>query len=181
MPSGVSDDEKVAANMWIDYLREEQQQRAFMRAGFRAVSNFPIAANDIDDRVKPEFGLSKSSVTKTLDVSKIALDVAREIDAQWETMKRPGILTFVVDTSGSMLIGGKLDKAKDGITRGLTTMASNNLVGLVSFDDVVRQESTVGTITKGEAGDSDHLKSRKKASEREAEVKHLSTMPSSWV
>jgi Ca-activated chloride channel family protein len=142
----VDDEEEWAANLWIDYLREENQQRAFMRAGFRPVSDFPIFANDPDDRITAEFGLTPSRPERTLDVSKIAPEVAREIDAEWEDVKRPGIVTFVVDTSGSMLVGGKLNRAKDGITRGLHRMASNNLVGLVSFDDQANLRAEVGDI-----------------------------------
>lgn len=159
----VSDDERAAANMWIDFLREEQQQRAFMRAGFRAVGDFTIYENDRDDRITAEFGLTPGRPAKELDVSKIDPEVAKEIDDQWEVMKRPGVVTFVVDTSGSMRIGGRLNKAKEGINLGLRRMASNNVVGLVSFDDVARLESEVGQISESTSAGVAHLKELQEA------------------
>ena len=37
----VSDEQSEAAQLWIDFLREETQQRAFMQEGFRRVTNGP--------------------------------------------------------------------------------------------------------------------------------------------
>ena len=54
-------------------------------------------------------------------------------------------MTFVVDTSGSML-GGKLKQAKDGLIRALDSMAENNQVGFVSFDDTINAHIPVAPI-----------------------------------
>ena len=72
-------------------------------------------------------------------------EVAAEIDKNWEQVKRPGIVTFVVDTSGSMA-GGKLQEAKDGLIRALDAMAGNNQVGFISFDDGVNTRVPVGPL-----------------------------------
>jgi Ca-activated chloride channel family protein len=60
-------------------------------------------------------------------------------------VKRPGIVTFVVDTSGSMM-GNKIDQARDGLTRALDNMARNNQVGLVTFDDSINITIPVGPL-----------------------------------
>jgi hypothetical protein len=142
----VDAEEAAAAELWIDYLQEEQQQRAFMRAGFRPVTGIPLLPNDPDNRITAEFGLNPETPSKILDVSKIQPEVANEIDRRWEDVKRQSVVTFVVDTSGSMLVGGKLDKAKDGLTRALFNMPSNNKAGLVTFDDAVRTASPVNPL-----------------------------------
>ena len=54
-------------------------------------------------------------------------------------------MTFVVDTSGSML-GDKLRQAKDGLVRALGSMARNNQVGLVTFDDTVNARIPVAPL-----------------------------------
>ena len=62
-------------------------------------------------------------------------------------MKRPGIVTFVVDTSGSMM-GGKLQQAKAGLTAALDAMAQNNQVGFVAFDKTTHSRVPVGPLAQ---------------------------------
>ena len=42
----VTDEEREAAGIWIDYLRQDEQQRAFMTAGFRPVTGAPARRAD---------------------------------------------------------------------------------------------------------------------------------------
>jgi hypothetical protein len=51
-------------------------------------------------------------------------------------VKKPGIVTFVVDTSGSME-GEKLAQAKKGMIKALDNMARNNQVGFLTFSSGV--------------------------------------------
>ena len=133
------------AEKWIDFIREDEQQRAFMRAGFRPVTDLPLT--DPNSKITSEYGLTPSTPKKQMDVALIDPAVANAIDESWETVKRPGIVTFVVDTSGSML-GGKLKQAKDGLIRALDSMAENNQVGFVSFDDTINTHIPVAPIAE---------------------------------
>ena len=131
------------AEKWIDFIREDKQQRAFMRAGFRPVTDLPLT--DPHSKINSNFGLTPSTPAKVMDVALIDPAVADAIDKSWETVKRPGIVTFVVDTSGSML-GGKLRQAKQGLIRALDSMAENNQVGFLSFGDSINTRIPVAPL-----------------------------------
>ena len=73
--------------------------------------------------------------------------VAAVIDASWEDVKKPGIVTLVVDTSASMK-GSKLKFAAKGVELFVDNTATNNQVGLVTFNDSVTASIPVGPISK---------------------------------
>ena len=139
----VSEEQVEASNQWIDFIREDEQQRAFMAAGFRPGTDLDL--NYVGSKITSEFGLNPDEPKIVLNPSLIMPEVAAEIDKNWEQVKRPGIVTFVVDTSGSMA-GGKLLEAKDGLIRALDAMAGNNQVGFISFDDGVNTRIPVGPL-----------------------------------
>ena len=130
----VSPEQTEAAAVWIDFIREDEQQRAFMAAGFRPGTD--IALDDPASKIRPEFGLNPKPPRVVLNPSLTKPEVAAAIDAAWVDVKRPGIVTFVVDTSGSMT-GEKIQQAKDGLKAALDAMAPNNQVGFLSFNETV--------------------------------------------
>ena len=138
----VTGDQVEAAERWIDYLLEDEQQRSFMAAGFRPATDLPLA-----DPISATYGLDPTKPKKVLNPSLIKPEVAAAIDDSWELVKRPGIVTFVVDTSGSM-VGDKLRQAKDGLDRALGNMARNNQVGLVTFSDEVNARIPVAPLAQ---------------------------------
>lgn len=150
----VTDLQKEAAQQWIDYLREEPQQRELMRHGFRNVIDLVLGPDDPDNKHKPENGLMPGTPDPILEVSKIKPEVAALIDEQWPDVKRHGILTFVVDTSGSMN-GDKMEQARDGLIGAFDLMADKNEVGLISFGSDVVMEVPIAPLTenRGKLGD----------------------------
>ncbi len=138
----VTGDQVEAAERWIDFLLEDEQQRSFMAAGFRPATDLPLT-----DPISDRYGLDPTKPTKVLNPSLIKPEVAAEIDDSWELVKRPGIVTFVVDNSGSMM-GDKLRQTKDGLDRALGNMAKNNQVGLVTFSDGVNARIPVALLEK---------------------------------
>jgi Ca-activated chloride channel family protein len=52
---------------------------------------------------------------------------------EWE--RKDAILTFVIDVSGSMREGDKMDMVKHGLTRLVDQLGPNDLVGIVAFSD----------------------------------------------
>jgi hypothetical protein len=130
----VTPEQKKAAEQWIAYMLEDEQQRVFMESGFR-----PTAGLTVDDhasKITAKYGLDPAKPTNEMDPSLIKPEVAAAIDASWDDVKRPGIVTFVVDTSGSML-GAKLQQTKDGMEGVIQGMASKNQVGFLTFSDKV--------------------------------------------
>ena len=136
----VSEEQVEASQQWIDFIREDEQQRAFMAAGFRPGTDLDL--NYLGSKITKEFGLNPEEPKVVLNPSLTRPEVAAAIDANWEQVKRPGIVTFVVDTSGSMR-GEKMQQVKDGMIGAagapgvIDAMAQNNHVGLISFDDEV--------------------------------------------
>ncbi len=138
----------------IKYLHEEEQQRAFLKRGFRPATDLVLDPSDPDNPFTPAVGLNPRTPATVLNVSRIKPEVAAAIDASWVDVKRPGIITFVVDTSGSMR-RGKLQQAKDGLTRALDSMAAHNQVGLITFASEVGTPSATAPLSenKGALGD----------------------------
>ena len=126
----VTGEHEEAAQQWIDFIREDAQQRAFMGAGFRPGTD--ISLTDPASKIDPRFGLDSEQPAVVINPSLIKPDVAAVIDQSWETVKRPGIVTLVVDNSSSMM-GSELERATDGVVRLLDKTAKNNQVGLVTF------------------------------------------------
>jgi Mg-chelatase subunit ChlD len=90
--------------------------------------------------------------------------VASAIDASWDVVKRPAIVTLVVDTSGSML-GRKLQRAKEGLTQAVEVMAGNNQLGLLIFGDEIDRRVEVGPIGDNRAALEKEIKGLKAAGE----------------
>jgi Ca-activated chloride channel family protein len=139
----VTPEQKAAAKQWINFILEDEQQREFMAKGFRPGGD--IALNDPMSKITSQYGLDPNKPGKVLNPSHIEPAVAAEIDATWTDVKRPGIVTWVVDKSGSML-GNKLEQAQEGMIQALDTMAPNNQVGFVTFDDKVNAAIPVSPL-----------------------------------
>ena len=139
----VSEEQVEASQQWIEFIREEKQQRTFMAAGFRPGTDLDL--NYTDSKISSKFGLNPEEPKVVLNPSLTRPEVAAAIDSNWEQVKKPGIVTFVVDTSGSMM-GTKLKQARDGLNRALENMAKNNQVGFLSFDDTIHNRIPVGPL-----------------------------------
>ena len=88
----VSEDELDAANRWIDYLREDDQQRAFMGAGFR-----PGTDLEIDPEQFEKWGLDAEPPITEIDPGQLDPEVLKQIIGSWGAVKKPSVVTFVVD------------------------------------------------------------------------------------
>ena len=128
----VTEEQVEGANKWIYFLLEDEQQRAFLAAGFRPGSKLPV--NDPSSKITGRFGLEAAPRVQLLSPERIDPAVAAAIEQSWQDVKKPAIVTFVVDVSGSMA-GQKLDQAKQGMIRALDAMAVNNQVGFLTFSD----------------------------------------------
>jgi Ca-activated chloride channel family protein len=133
------DPEQVdAARQWIAYLREDAQQRAFMQDGFRPATQLAVA-----DPISSKFGLDPAGPKHVLAPPEP--DAVASMMDQWGEVKKPGIVTFVVDVSGSMQ-GKKLDQAKQGVARALDGISKNTSVGFLTFSDSIKTSIPVAAI-----------------------------------
>ena len=143
--SWVSEDQAEAAQQWIDFLLEDEQQRTFMAAGFRPGTE--ISLDDPNSKITHEFGLDPTGPTTVLNPSLIDPAVAAAIDEAWVDVKRPGIFTLVVDTSGSMR-GTRLEEAQAALYLALDKMEPTSQVGLIAFDDAIHSQVPVWPVTE---------------------------------
>lgn len=138
----VTDEQVEAAHKWVDFLLEDEQQRAFMAAGLRPATNLTLA-----EPFSAKYGLDPTPATVIYNPALIDPEVAAAIDKSWEDVKRPGIVTFVVDKSGSMR-GVKLQNARDGLVRAIDSMAKTNQVGLITFDHNIKKRVPMAPLAK---------------------------------
>lgn len=127
-----------AARKWIAYLREDAQQRAFMQDGFRPATKLPLA-----DPIGPRFGLDPAGPKRVLASPEPRAVVG--MMQQWGEVKKPGIVTFVVDVSGSMQ-GKKLEQAKEGMAKALDGISPNTSVGFLTFSAGIKTRVPVAPI-----------------------------------
>ncbi|MBT3271930.1 MAG: VWA domain-containing protein [Spirochaetales bacterium] len=127
----VTEEHVEGATEWVDFLREDEQQRSFMIAGFRPGTDMAPT-----HPISKVYGLDPKEPPLVYRPEKVDPEVAAAIDGAWVEVKRPGIVTFIIDQSGSM-IGEKLQQAKDGMIAALDTMAQNNQVGFIAFGDTI--------------------------------------------
>jgi Ca-activated chloride channel family protein len=137
----VTDEQREAAEEWVKYLRADAQQRSIMEAGFRPGTDLAVA-----DPISSKYGLNPATPKKVLHAERIQPSVAAAIDRSWVDVKKPGIVTWVIDTSGSMS-GEKLAQAKEGMIRALGSIAPTNQVGFVSFSNVVGERIPIRPLT----------------------------------
>ena len=136
----VTEEQIEASHQWIHFIREDEQQQIFMAAGFRPGTDMNLDYEG--SKISKEYGLNPDEPKIILNPSFTKPEVAKAIDDAWEEVKRPGIVTFVLDTSGSME-GNKINQAKEGMVRTLDAMAQNNQVGFVSFNTIIDKKITV--------------------------------------
>lgn len=139
----VTPEQVEGANKWIDFLLQDKQQRAFMNAGFRPGTE--LSLSDASSKINGKFGLEAVPRTQVLAPERIDPAVAAAIERSWQDVKRPAIVTFVVDVSASMS-GTKLEQAKEGMVRALDGMAKNNQVGFLTFSETVGSSVPVAPL-----------------------------------
>jgi Mg-chelatase subunit ChlD len=142
--SWVSEEQVEAANEWIDFLLQDEQQRGFMRAGFRPGKDMPLT--DPNSKITGRYGLDATPNTNLLYPERIGPQVAAAIEKAWPEVKNPAIITFVVDVSTSMS-GTKLDQAKKGMIRAMDSMAPNNQVGFLTVSNIISNQVPVAALS----------------------------------
>jgi Ca-activated chloride channel family protein len=140
----VTPEQVEGAQEWIQYLLKDEQQRAFLNTGFRPAMDLPL--DDPGSKITSHYGLTSMPKAPLLVPEKIDPAVAAAIEKSWQEVKKPGIVTFVVDVSGSM-DGEKMSQTKDGIIRALDNMAQNNQVGFLTFSNQVSNLIPVGPLS----------------------------------
>jgi len=134
----VTPQQSEAANVWIEYLRSEHQQKVFGAAGFRPPSDTGLPV-DVEQFTK--WGLAPDRPVKTIEPGDLQPAVLERILSRWSLVKNSAIVGLLVDTSGSMDDGNRLGQVKAGLGKMIDTMSSpgnagnSDQVALVTFSD----------------------------------------------
>jgi Ca-activated chloride channel homolog len=148
----VSEAERDGARIWVDYLRQDEQQRAFMDQGFRPSTALPLRCP-----ICGEFGIEPRVPAAQIDPSRISPPVADQIVESWGDVKNPGVVVFVLDGSTAMS-GQRFEAARSGVVRSLDTMWRRNHVGLLTFAEGVGERVAVGPVPDTWAAVADALR-----------------------
>lgn len=119
--------ERQAAEQFYTFLLTAESQQLAMASGFRP-ANVDVP---IDAPISPAFGVQPQGVQSVLPVPPAEVLVAAK--NTWAVNRKRADIVLVIDVSGSMEDGGKLDTARAGLATFLARILPEDRVGLVSF------------------------------------------------
>jgi Ca-activated chloride channel family protein len=127
--SHVDDDQRRAAEEYIDYLRARPQQVLAMATGFRpGDASIPLTAPlDLAHGVNPKAEINVRPVPQS-DVMEAVLDL-------WRTTKRRAQVTLILDRSGSMQADQKLVAAKRGALEAIKLLGDDDRLAIILFNE----------------------------------------------
>ncbi len=131
----VSEDQRAAGRMYLDYLRAPPQQRRALELGFRP------ADGDVGSPIDSEHGADPKQPTTILDTP--GADVIAAAIQLWRREKKPSNIALVFDTSGSMNDEGKMHAAQEGAKALIQMMDPQDLLTLVPFSTEVRMGKSI--------------------------------------
>lgn len=150
-PAGVVDREWVteehreAARKYLDFLRAEPQQQAALPFGFRPAD----PAIPLGPPIDPAHGVDPAQPKTTLQVP--SAEVMEAILRLWHENKKHSKITLVIDTSGSMQEGGKMNAARDGALQLLEILSDRDTFSLLPFSNRIAwamQDAPLGSQRK---------------------------------
>jgi Ca-activated chloride channel homolog len=134
----VTPEQRRAAQAFRRFLAERISPEVAARAGFRPASLdaapvAPVSAENGADPGQPErvLGLPEPRVLAALKQA-------------WREDRKPANVLLVLDASGSMGSGGRLENAKDGVRAFLEQAAPQDRIGLTTFNDQIYHDVPVG-------------------------------------
>ncbi len=129
----MDDELTAAAEMYRDYLLAEEQQQKALQYGFRpADPGIPIAAP-----ITPENGVDPDQPQTLLEVPRA--EVTRAVRGLWEENKKRVEVQVVLDISGSMNEGGRLQSAKEALNIFINQLGDEDRLGVITFSDTARE------------------------------------------
>jgi Ca-activated chloride channel family protein len=126
----VTDQEKEAAEMFLDFLLAEPQQEQAIEYGFRPADPSISLSSPLDK----QHGVDTDQPQTVLPVP--SADVIEEILVLWQKAKKPVDLTVVMDISGSMR-GDKIAAARTSLTEFVGLLDENDQLEIILFSDEI--------------------------------------------
>lgn len=124
----VSPDHQAAGRRYVKFLMAAEQQRRAMAFGFRpGLVEIPLAAP-----LDRAHGVEPAEPKTTLEVPKA--EVVRAVERLWEKNKKHSRVVFVMDISGSMNEGGRIENSKKGAAQMLGLLKDEDTFSLLAFN-----------------------------------------------
>jgi Ca-activated chloride channel homolog len=147
IPSGdwVTPEKREAAKVFTQYVLSEGVQQTVLAAGFRPANpKVPLSYPIVTD-----LGVDPNQPRTVLDVPEPA--VIASIQQSWSLVKKQADIWLVIDVSGSMQDGGKIDQARQAALAFLDKAEPQNRIGLVIFNNEVQTVIEIDTMEKNKA------------------------------
>ncbi|MEM9003775.1 MAG: VWA domain-containing protein [Cyanobacteria bacterium P01_F01_bin.86] len=140
----VDDQEKAAAEQFLDYLQQPDSQALATELGLRPGT--PGVA--LSNKFNPDFGVDPEASYDSYRPPEPA--VVEAMLAAWSNFaKKPSLVVIVVDSSGSMR-GNKLPAVQNTLQTYINTLGPNDQVALIEFDDTIRVPVRVDGTPEGQ-------------------------------
>jgi Ca-activated chloride channel family protein len=123
----VSDEQREAAELYIDFLMGRPQQEKAMAFGFRPGDEKVDMKSPLDEA----HGIDPKQPKLVLRVPEAG--VMKEILTLWRANKKPSRIALVMDVSGSMNRDQRLVNAKDGAMELVKMLGENDRLSLMTF------------------------------------------------
>jgi Ca-activated chloride channel family protein len=142
----VTDEHRQAAEKYIAFLMDRPQQEKALKSGFRpGLESVPLAA-PVDK------GHGVDPTQPKVELQPPPAEVIRAALTLWKANKKHSQVVLVLDTSGSMQIGGRMTNAKAGAKQLLGMLGDDDEVAIFAFSSEVRMiEKGVALKTGREA------------------------------
>jgi Ca-activated chloride channel homolog len=144
----VSEDERLAAQMFVDFVLTPEMQRIIMSNGFRPAN--PQVT--LDDTFWGGCDIVDCGVVRTeptIILPSVSGEVVDAIQDSWDGVKRQADILLVIDISGSMSAPQvKLDQAKAASLAFIDTLTPDTNIGLILFDSEVRISVSIASVAE---------------------------------
>ena len=150
-PAGVVDaewnslEQRRAAKRYIQFLLAPEQQRRAQTFGFRPGLVDIALASPLDKA----HGVDPSEPKTTLEVPKP--EVIQAVGQLWQKAKKHSRVVLVMDTSGSMSSGGRMENARKGAAQMLRLMKDADTFSLIAFNTRINWAMRSQPLAQGRA------------------------------
>jgi Ca-activated chloride channel family protein len=135
----VTEDQKQAARMFLDFLVSPEQQAKAPKYGFRpALKDVPLTAPFDEDH-----GISPNATRHELEY--LSEDLFQRANTLWHETKKKAAIWVVLDISGSMN-GKPMDAARAGTVKFLQRMEPDDIVQVIAFSEQPVALGTPGRV-----------------------------------
>ncbi len=149
----VTDAQRAAASVFVDYVLTVPVQELIMSYGFRPANpdvplGFPFVS---------ENGIDPAGPRTVLNVP--APDVIAAVQQSWSFVKKQADILLLIDTSGSMGNDDKIGQAAAAAEAFLNSMESNNRIGLALFSDTIDYRVPLDDVESNQTQMLSHIRS----------------------